>query len=38
MNLLNYADRYVPNAVKELYKNDLDLSDLETSIPLISAP
>ncbi len=34
MNLLNYADRYVPSAVKELYKKDLQLTDLQTSVPL----
>ena len=34
MNLLNYADRYVPSAVKDLYKKDLNLTDLQTSLPL----
>ncbi len=34
MNLLNYADRYVPSAVKSLYKKELHLSDLQTSLPL----
>ena len=34
MNLLNYADRYVPSAIKELYKKDLHLTDMQTSIPL----
>ena len=34
MNLLNYVDRYVPSAVKDLFKADLDLSDAETSYPL----
>ena len=34
MNLLNYADRYVPSAVKDLYKRDLQLTDAQTSIPL----
>ncbi len=34
MNLLNYADRYIPSAVKDLYKRDLHLSDLQTSLPL----
>lgn len=34
MNLLNYADRYVPSAIKELYKKDLHLSDMQTSLPL----
>jgi len=34
MNLLNYADRYVPSAVKDLYKADLKLTDFQTSIPL----
>ena len=34
MNLLNYLDRYVPSAVKDLFKVDLELSDTETSLPL----
>lgn len=34
MNLLNYIDRYVPSAVKELFKADLHMSDKETSLPL----
>ena len=34
MNLLNYIDRYVPSAVKGLFKKDLDLTDTETSLPL----
>ncbi|MBL9038550.1 MAG: MFS transporter, partial [Archangium sp.] len=34
MNLLNYADRYAPSAIKDLYKKDLQLSDLQTSLPL----
>jgi len=34
MNLLNYADRYVPSAIKDLYKRDLHLTDLQTSLPL----
>lgn len=33
VNLLNYADRYVPSAVKELIKDDLNLSDTETTYP-----
>lgn len=33
MNLLNYIDRYVPSAVKDLFKRDLGLTDTETSIP-----
>ena len=33
MNLLNYLDRWVPAAVKDLFKQDLDLSDAETSLP-----
>lgn len=33
INLLNFADRYVPAAVKELIKDDLDLSDTETTYP-----
>lgn len=34
MNLLNYIDRYVPSAVKDLFKVDLGLTDAETSLPL----
>jgi len=34
MNLLNYVDRYVPSAVKGLFKKDLNLSDTQTSLPL----
>jgi predicted MFS family arabinose efflux permease len=34
MNLLNYVDRWVPSAVKALFKKDLDLTDAETSWPL----
>jgi predicted MFS family arabinose efflux permease len=33
MNLLNYLDRYVPSAVKDLFKHDLGLTDAETSYP-----
>ena len=36
MNLLNYVDRYVPSAVKELVKVDLQLTDAQTSLPLTS--
>ena len=34
MNLLNYLDRYVPSAVKDLFKKDLELTDAQTSFPL----
>lgn len=34
MNLLNYVDRWVPSAVKSLFKADLSLTDAETSWPL----
>lgn len=34
MNLLNYVDRYVPSAVKDLMKADLGLTDEQTSYPL----
>lgn len=34
LNLLNYVDRYIPSAVKDLFKRDLGLSDAQTSIPL----
>jgi len=33
INLLNFADRYVPSAVKSLLKKDLHLSDVQTSLP-----
>jgi MFS transporter, Spinster family, sphingosine-1-phosphate transporter len=34
MNMLNYVDRWVPSAVKELFKHDLNLTDAQTSWPL----
>src|SRR3954454_24634161 len=34
MNLLNYLDRYVPSAVKDLFKRDLHMTDAQTSLPL----
>ena len=34
MNMLNYVDRWVPSAVKELFKGDLQLTDAQTSWPL----
>lgn len=34
MNLLNYVDRWVPSAVKGLLKQDLALTDAQTSLPL----
>lgn len=34
MNLLNYIDRWVPSAVKDLFKEDLKLTDAQTSLPL----
>ena len=34
MNLLNYVDRWVPSAVKDLIKGDLHLTDAQTSYPL----
>ena len=33
INLVNYLDRFVPSAVKELFKADLRLTDAETSLP-----
>src|SRR4051794_22381200 len=36
LNLLNFIDRYLPSSTKELIKNDLHLSDTQTSIPLTS--
>lgn len=34
LNLLNYIDRYVPSAVKALFKDELHLTDAQTSYPL----
>src|SRR4026207_553784 len=34
MNLLNYIARYVPGAVKPLFKDELRFSDAETAYPL----
>lgn len=34
MNLLNYVDRWVPSAVKDLFKKDLGLTDQQTALPL----
>jgi MFS family permease len=34
VNLFNFIDRYVPSAVKESIKTDLDLTDFQTSLPL----
>ncbi len=34
MNMLNYVDRWVPSAMKDLLKDDLKLTDAETSLPL----
>ena len=34
MNLLNYIDRWVPSAVKDLIKADLHLDDRQTALPL----
>lgn len=34
MNMLNYVDRWVPSAVKDLFKHDLHLTDAQTSWPL----
>lgn len=33
LNLLNYADRYVPSAVKPLFKEELGLTAMETALP-----
>ena len=33
INLLNYADRYVPAAVKTLFQAELHLSDFQTTLP-----
>jgi MFS family permease len=34
MNLLNYVDRYVPSAVKDLFKAELHLTNAQSSYPL----
>jgi MFS family permease len=34
MNMLNYIDRWVPSAVKDLLKGELSLTDAQTSWPL----
>jgi MFS family permease len=34
MNMLNYVDRWVPSAVKDLIKTELKLTDAQTSLPL----
>ncbi len=34
MNLLNYIDRYVPSAVKPLFKKELGFTDAQTAYPL----
>lgn len=34
INLLNFADRYVPSSVKHLLQEDLDLTDPQTSLPV----
>lgn len=34
MNLLNYIDRWVPSAVKDLFKAELHLTDTQTSLPI----
>lgn len=33
LNYLNYMDRYVPAAVKDLIIDDLNLTDTESSLP-----
>jgi hypothetical protein len=33
INFLNFADRYVPSAVKSLIQEELQISDLGTSLP-----
>jgi len=34
INGLNYVDRYVPSAIKDLFQKDLNLSDTETAFPI----
>ena len=33
INLLNFADRYVPAAVKSLIEADLNINDFQSSLP-----
>ena len=33
INLMNYADRYVPSSVKSLIQDELQSSDFQTSLP-----
>lgn len=33
INFLNFADRYVPSAVKSLIQEELQISDLGTALP-----
>jgi hypothetical protein len=33
INLLNYADRYVPSSAKTLIEEDLQISDYQSSLP-----
>lgn len=33
LNLLNFADRYIPSAVKPLFQEELGLSDVQTALP-----
>lgn len=34
MNLFNYCDRYAPSGIKEFIKEDLQLTDAETGLPV----
>lgn len=34
INLLNFVDRYVPGAIKELFGRDLGLTDVQSSMPM----
>jgi len=34
INLINYIDRYIPSAVKGQIKDDFDLNDFESSLPI----
>ena len=34
MNLINFSDRYIPSAIKPLYRADLKLTDLQSSLPI----
>jgi MFS family permease len=34
MNLINYADRFLPSAVQPLYQKEFGLTDFQTALPV----